>query len=116
MLRTTTTTYIEVEYKDLERFITAHYGMPYSVITALEAHNGSYHSVSVSTGHDHYDPDAEEGSRFTPREGLDPEAAEDIREWRAGTPDVEPGVGTLLHDLACSGHVEPGEYLIKVSW
>ncbi|MCX4826638.1 hypothetical protein OG883_44160 [Streptomyces sp. NBC_01142] len=115
-LKTTAKTYLEVAYKDLENFITAHYGIAYSVILGLEAQNGSLHAVTVSTSHEHYDPDAEEGSRFTPREGLDPEAAETIRHWRAGTLDYVPYVGTLLHDLACSGHLAPGEYLINVSW
>ncbi|MFB6881433.1 hypothetical protein ACFCY8_11410 [Streptomyces noursei] len=109
-------TYLEVDYRELERFITEHYEMPYSVVVALETHNGSHHTVSATTTYAHYDPEAEEGSRFTRRPGLDPEEAEVIRAWRAGTRGCEPSVRALLNDLACSGHVAPGEYLISVYW
>ncbi|MFD7616107.1 hypothetical protein [Streptomyces sp. NPDC059802] len=115
-LKTTSKTYRAVDYKALEEFITAHYGRPYSVIRGLGAHNGALHAVEVSTGYEHYDPDAEEGSRISSREGLDPEVAEVLDRWRAGTLDYDPYVGKLLHDLACSGHLKPGEYLINVAW
>ncbi|KOU43609.1 hypothetical protein [Streptomyces sp. WM6378] len=115
-LKTTTKAYLHVEYKDLENFITAHYGLPYSVIRGLEAHNGALHAVKVSANYEHYDPDAEAGSHFTWREGLDPEVAETLGRWRAGTLGYDPYPGALLHDLACSGHLEPGEYLINVAW
>ncbi|MFG2211933.1 hypothetical protein [Streptomyces sp. NPDC048638] len=115
-LKTTTKTYRHVGYKDLENFITAHYGLPYSVIRGLEAHNGSLYVVEVSARYEHYDPDAEEGAHFTWREGLDPEVAEELKQWRAGALDYDVYVGELLHDLACSGHLEPGTYLINVAW
>ncbi|MEW1760332.1 hypothetical protein AB0393_27960 [Streptomyces cyaneofuscatus] len=115
-LKTTTRTYLHVEYKDLENFITGHYGLPYSVISGLEAHNGTLHAVTASASYEHYDPSAEQGSRFIPRDGLDPEVAEVVAQWRAETLDDEPSVQELLHDLTCSGHLEPGEYLINVSW
>ncbi|MFF9436710.1 hypothetical protein ACF1BP_23590 [Streptomyces sp. NPDC014735] len=72
-----------------------------------------YRNGDASASHEHYDPDAEEGSRITLRGDPDPAVAEELGKRRAGTLDY---VGKLLHDLACSGHLEPGEYLINVAW
>ncbi|MEU5425941.1 hypothetical protein AB0H73_10070 [Streptomyces olivoreticuli] len=114
-LKTTTKTYLEVHYSDLERFIEQRYGMPYSVATALEASNGAYYVYTAAACYQHYDPNAEPGEWFTEREGLDPEVGEIVRAWRDGAREV-PGVDELLHDLACSGAIPTGEYLIHVFW
>ncbi|MGN4163839.1 hypothetical protein ACRWOO_29805, partial [Streptomyces sp. NEAU-PBA10] len=44
-LKTTSKTYREVGHKDLENFITTHYGRPYSATRGLDAQNGTLHAV-----------------------------------------------------------------------
>jgi hypothetical protein len=111
----TPTTILEVHYGALECLIARHYGLPYSIAVALEAKNGSYFKVAVAKTYRHYNPDAAPGSRFTTRDGLDPEAEEAVRAWRDNGAQA-PGINEVLHDLACSDVIPTGDYLIRVSW
>ncbi|MER6129880.1 hypothetical protein ABT173_46455 [Streptomyces sp. NPDC001795] len=111
----TLTTVLEVDYGPLECLIAQHYGLPYSIAVALEAKNGSYFKVTVAKTHQQYNPDAAPGSKFTTRDGLDPEAEEAVRAWRDSGAQ-EPGINEVLHDLACSNVIPTGTYLIRVSW
>ena len=96
-----TVTYRQVEVAALECLIRRHYGLEYSVIRALGVSNGSYHRVEALA-------EWEEG---VPQ---DPLEAEEIAAWRAGGP--EPHLASVMNDLACSGAINSGEYLVHVWW
>ncbi|MFF9785623.1 hypothetical protein [Streptomyces nigrescens] len=96
-----TVTHRQVELADLECLIRRHYGLTYNVIGALGVSNGSYKRVEALA-------EWEEGVP------LDPDEAEEIAAWRAGGP--EPHLASVLNDLACSGVIDSGEYLVHVWW
>lgn len=91
-----TVTYRQVELAALECLIHRHYGLEYSVIRALGVSSGSYRLVEAWA------------------EPLDRLEAEEIAAWRAGGP--EPHLATVMNDLACSGVIDSGEYLVHVWW
>ncbi|MFJ8677318.1 hypothetical protein [Streptomyces sp. NPDC093589] len=96
-----TVTYRQVELAGLEGLICRHYGLEYSVIRALSVSNGSYRRVEAGAA-------VEEGV------ALDRLEAEEIAAWRAGGP--EPHLASVMNDLACSGVIDSGEYLVHVWW
>ncbi|WP_019061587.1 hypothetical protein [Streptomyces prunicolor] len=91
----------QVELAALECLIRRHYGVEYSVIRALGVSNGSYRLVEALD-------EWEEGVPMNPHE------AEEISAWRAGGP--EPHLASVMNDLACSGVIDSGEYLVHVWW
>jgi hypothetical protein len=94
-------TYRRVELAALESLIRRHYGVEYSVIRALGVSNGSYRLVEAAAVWEEGIP-------------LDPDEADEIAAWRAG--GREPHLASVLNDLACSGVIDSGEYLVHVWW
>lgn len=95
-LPTETVTYRKVALAAIECLIRRHYGLEYNVIRALGTSNGSYRLVEAWSA------------------PLDADEAQEIAAWRAGGP--EPHLASLMNDLACSGVIDSGEYLIHVWW
>ncbi|MFB6881445.1 hypothetical protein ACFCY8_11500 [Streptomyces noursei] len=98
-LAATPTTYLQVEHKELERFITQHFGRPYSVVSALDADNGAYHTITVTA-------DGED----------DDLAAEMIAAWRDDDAAEQPDLDFVLDHLARSHAISAGVYLISTYW
>jgi hypothetical protein len=94
MLKSRKEEYIVVDYNDLNDFVSNHYGKAFNVVEDWEMSNDSYISFNVSEGKvDKYDLEEfiEEGSySYLTR--------------------------TILIDLCNKGLINPGKYLIEVSW
>ncbi len=102
MLECTTKTFIEVQDYELDRFVNELLGLKPGEIEFVplhEASNDSDHTFRV---------EKDNPSEYQLRE---------VREWmeRKYT-GFFPGYHALLNWLAINGHIEPGEYIIKVSW
>ncbi|MEU5900400.1 hypothetical protein [Streptomyces venezuelae] len=110
----TTKTVHKVDYGDLECFIQQHYGRSISLISHLEAKNGSSHTVEATATYTDYSQPYE-GVPRPLLEGLDPAVAELVHGWTQGQAE-EPGLDELMHDLVCKGAIPAGEYVIDVSW
>ncbi|MEV7889925.1 hypothetical protein ACWD3I_47035 [Streptomyces sp. NPDC002817] len=91
----------QIELAALQCLIRRHYGLEYGVIQALGVSNGSYHLVEAW----------DEWEENVPQ---NPHEAEEIAAWRAGGP--EPHLASVMNDLACSGVIACGEYLVHVWW
>ena len=92
-------TYIEVDYDDLNREVTAAFGQPYEFVADQEVGNDSTHTFAGIDGapiDNDYDRRKFEEFRITGR----------------GTYLAR----ILLNELCRLGRIGPGDYLIKVSW
>ncbi|MFI1312939.1 hypothetical protein ACH4TS_22800 [Streptomyces albidoflavus] len=114
-LLVTPTLVLEVDHRDLERFIFQQYGRPYSITTALEVSSSRSFKLTATKTHRRYDPHAEPGVQYSVQNGLDPDAEEAIRAWSDGDDEVLPPLEDVLHHLACSDAISPGQYLIHIS-
>ena len=88
--------YTVVEFGDLERFISQEYGHLFEFAVDQESGNDTYYAFSVERELDDYE-------------------RKYIQEFE------KTGTGVylaraLLNDLCIKGKIEPGEYLIRVSW
>lgn len=97
-LKHTKETIIRVEYYDLEEFASKIYGLQeYNFAAVEECGNDSSHSFDVDGNLDDYDV----------------EEAEKIKNEHT----VDSYQNYILLNLLCKeGHIEPGNYLINVSW
>jgi hypothetical protein len=86
--------YIEVDYKELEKFVHEVYPQfsEYSFVANEECGNDSQHSFRVDGKISEYDKQMFENAKWGPANYI------------------------LLNKLCEDGHISPGEYLIKVSW
>lgn len=88
-------TIIEADYGEIEDLVKKHYGLgepDYSFVEAQECHNNTSHRFKV-------------------------EAEFDVKDWdRAKEMRWSYSNHTLLNRLCFDGHIEPGEYYIRVSW
>jgi hypothetical protein len=114
-LKTTTFCYQKVDYRDLELFVQEVYGREWDFIAAQECGNDSDHTFNP-TG-THFDLEkAQAGAKgrgaYVP--GLDRGDAARIAGWLAG--DSFPSAHTILDDLVVRGLIQPGNYLVSVSW
>mgnify|MGYP006951121221 CR=1 FL=1 len=91
-----TVTYRKVELAALECLIRGHYGLEYSLVRAFGVPSGSYRLVEAWAA------------------PLGPDEAEEIAAWRAG--GDEPHLASVMNDLASSGVIDSGEYLVHVWW
>lgn len=89
--------YLEVDYGDLDNFISKHYGREFEVVADQEMGNDSSKSLTVK------------------QEPLDEWERRNLDEW------ISTGRGgwllrTIMTDLCNQGLIAPGEYLIEISW
>jgi hypothetical protein len=93
------TTYVEVDSNDLDTFVNKVYGVnSYECVAMEEWSNDTKHQV-----------------RVTSKEPLDKWAAEKIQEIKAGR-CPSWSIQAVMQDLVNEGHIQPGIYLINVSW
>lgn len=95
-LKHTKETVISVEYVDLQNFITKVYGLKWFDI--LESSNDTTYTYTVKI--DELSP----GDRITLSSAIRDCSVE---YWC---------LDTILTDLCNKGHIEPGKYLVRVSW
>ena len=86
-------TYREVDYNDLDNFISEVFGIKYECVAYEEWGNYQSHSFDV-----------------TPEE-LDDHYKEELKEG-----DFHYMLGCLLNDACHQGLLQPGDYLINVFW
>lgn len=93
---------LQVDYNDLNEFITQAYGLtqPYEVVAEEEWGNDQSHTLLVE------------------KRELDEDELEDIVTMEATKGKRIPSytTSTLLDDLCNKGLIEPGEYLVRVTW
>ncbi len=94
-----TTTVIQVSHSELDTFISKHYGQEFSCCADQEWSNDSIHELSV---------DGKENCT----ESYDREPVEEFRKTGQG----QWLLSKLMDDLASKGHIEKGDYVIRVSW
>jgi len=93
---------IVVDYGDLDEFISDIYGREYEIVADLELmQEGIFNDVSKST--------------LVKKEQLDKWQQGELNKWKTS------GRGnrmfhTLMTDLCNRDLIEPGEYLIEISW
>ncbi|MET9402656.1 hypothetical protein [Kitasatospora sp. NPDC002965] len=75
----------------------------------------TFHVVDSNDLNQFYEDPSDTASPLVSRPGLDGYDREKLTEWLAGNSN-DPAPQILLSDLACRGLVEPGSYLIRVSW
>jgi len=96
------TVHITTEYWDLEDLIKKVYGIfddrYFSIIAMEEWHNGSSHEFSVSRG------------PFNKWERAD------LDEFMQTSGSKNYMLYILLQDMCNQGHIEEGEYLVRVCW
>ena len=96
------TVHITTECWDLEELIKGVYGIfddrYFSIIAMEEWHNDSSHEFSVSRG-----PISKWGRA-------------DLDGFMQTSGSVNYGLYLLLQDMCNQGHIEEGEYLVRVSW
>lgn len=95
-------TVIEIDYNELESIVRKHYGIDhnqYSFVATEECGNDTHHSFNVTGA--------------APLRDYDQETIDEIK----ATGNVpEYSNLTIMQDLVNSGVLEPGEYLVDVSW
>lgn len=88
---------IEMEYSELEELVKKVYGIEWSLVADQELGNDSSYSVEIS------------------KEEIDGYEIGRLEAWKKGK-----FVGWLapwiMTDLCNNGHLEPGDYLIQISW
>ena len=95
-------TYYLVDYKDFENWVKERTGHEYNVAAVVECANDSIHRASV-------DPNYYRDSKY------DQTVVQKFLDTgKYGYYDPEPGI--LMSHFAVLGEIEPGEYLIDISW
>lgn len=90
-------TYLEVDYKDIEKFIRQEYGIEYEMISGEEWNNDSSHDFDVCKGIiDEYDQAK-------------------LNNW-LNSNEEQWLLNTILRDLCNKDKIKEGWYLIGVSW
>lgn len=92
--------YFETTYHELDKFIAEKFGLP-SFEGTLESSNDSQHTYSVSNNPD------------------DPMLKWDKQDVEKAIKDKSCeyySLGKVLDELCRRGELEPGEYLVEVSW
>lgn len=98
-MKYTTETLHCVGYRDLELAISEFYGLPYSVICALEASNDTEHRVRVSGG------------------DLGTWDEDDLKKWQESEAEGDsPHPATVMKGMVNAGLIPAGTYLIDVCW
>jgi hypothetical protein len=95
-MKSVTKTVIKVNYFDLEEEVFAVFGQRYEFVADQECGNDSDHTFSVDGSVDKYEQAKLEEFRATGRSRYLADA--------------------LLNDLCRQGRIEPGSYIIHVSW
>lgn len=90
-------TYIEVDYYDIDKLITDFYGREYESVDYQEWNNDESHSINIEKG------------------PLDKWEQETVNNWKTNGKGMW-SIRTLLKDICNNEGIEPGEYLISVSW
>lgn len=96
-LKTKKIEYYEVDYRELEEFISGIYGQKYEIVPDLELSNDCVEAIEVEP------------------EPLEVYDQNKLKEWKTN------GKGTymfsiLMTDLCNQGLIAPGNYLVSVSW
>jgi len=95
-MKTRIKTYHVVDYVDFNEFASDHYGREVDFVAITESSNDIEHSFSPDGVMRDYDK-------------------EELNEWLAHDSDWV-SIPTILDDLVAKGLIEPGNYLIRVSW
>jgi len=95
-LKCETKTIITVKYSDMEKFIKAETGLEYEIPYKEEYCNDTAHTFKVNAKLDEY-------------------MRNDWVEFKAGA-NKERILRTILCGLCLEGKIQPGDYLVKVSW
>ena len=88
----------QVEYYDIDNFVKQVYGYDFSIAASEELKNDSQKTFLVK------------------KEELDEYEKETIEVFMKCGEDHGFMTGVLLNDLCNKGFIEPGEYLVNVSW
>jgi len=90
-------TVLKVNYKELDRAISTHYGKPFDVVADQELNNDSEKEINIYPA------------------VLDDYERKQVVHFKE-TGSYNFSLRALLIDMCNEGIVEPGNYLIEVSW
>jgi hypothetical protein len=93
-------TIIEMGWTELEKLVKEHYGFDYDFVAGEEASNDSVTKFTVAARMD----------------GMESEEWDRIEISKGHPSTTQYNAYILLGKLAEDGHLEPGEYLIRVCW
>lgn len=98
-MRYTTETLHCVGYRDLELAVSEFYGLPYSVVCALEATNDTQYRVRVNRG------------------VLREWGRDSLEEWKnSGMGGDSPHPAIVMKEMVNAGKIPAGDYLISIRW
>ena len=98
-LKSRTTTYIEVDYSDLDAFISEVYGHDFESAACEEWSNDSQHKIIIPGKYVFSDDDYESIQRFRRGDGYDSFI-----------------LRAIMQNMVNNDVLPPGNYLISVSW
>lgn len=90
---------LTVQYRDLEEFVEASYGISWSFVAAEECGNDSQHTFRVTGQMSDYD--MTQLTKWLDADGM-------------GVPDLR--AQAMLNSLAARRLIDTGEYIVKVCW
>lgn len=98
-LKMTTITKNEVDYQELNSFISDHYDQPFDFVADQECYNDTAHNVTVKKD--------QNKSEYNKNQ---------LAAFKAGEPTTSYMAGTLMDDLCDQDLIPAGGYLISVYW